>query len=171
MTTINRGQFSLKKLKLLANGGVMYNDCITLGSEDGIVNRDSGNREKTTEPAETLTNPVRSLKEQLKAVFPFKSGFDDKVKATGISISGEGDNRGIVITGTFEVLSGRTVAINSDRITFSGETPYGIDLPLLEETVEIIEDEAFEYIYNGKKAQMTIMFDEVEEVKPGKKGK
>ena len=161
---IQRESFKLKKIKLLASGGVQYNDCITIGTPEGTTNRDSGTRENTTEPAETLVNPIRGLKDQLKAVFPFKSGFDDKVRANGISISGEDDNRGIVITGTFEVLSGRTVAINSDRILFNSDegSPYGIDLPLLEETVEIIENEAFEYIYNGKKAQLSIIFGDEE---------
>ena len=157
---IQREAFSLKKVKLLASGGVQLNDCITIGSAEGVVNRDSGSREITTEPAEGLVNPIRSLKSYLKTIFPFVSEFDDKIKANGIAISGEGDNRGIIITGTFEVLSGRTVAINSDRITFNGESAYGFDLPILEEIVDTIENETFEYAYNGRKAQLEIVFGE-----------
>jgi hypothetical protein len=78
-----------------------------------------------------------------------------KVTITGVAISGEDKNRGIVITGIFD-----GQAINSKRLKFTGKK-YGFE-DELEEIVDEIEEEVFEFAFRGKKAQLDLAFEEEE---------
>jgi hypothetical protein len=155
--TVTREAFKMLKVKLLENGGVKLKSRIDFNGGTS-VNHESGEKEITTEPHEDLSNPIKGMKKFLLQIFPFKSGAEDRVKATGVAISGMDENRGAIITGTYETPSGRVVAINSDRIPLGAST-YGFEEELAG-MVDVIEDECFLYAHEGKCSQMEIAFPE-----------
>lgn len=81
----------------------------------------------------------------------------DKLRVTGVSLSGKDDNVGVVLTGTFTADSNQKMAINSHRMKFNSER-YGFEEEM-EEIVGEIESEVYEFLFNNKKAQLEI-FDE-----------
>lgn len=84
----------------------------------------------------------------------------DKLRVTGVSLSGKDDNVGVVLTGTFTADSNQKMAINSHRMKFNSER-YGFEEEM-EEIVGEIESEVYEFLFNGKKSQLEI-FDEYRE--------
>lgn len=83
-----------------------------------------------------------------------------KITITGVSLSGKEDNRGIIITAKLKTDTGQEVAINSQRLKYNG-TKYGFE-ENLEQLMSDLEQEVYEYIINGKKAQLEMAFDEVD---------
>lgn len=81
----------------------------------------------------------------------------DKLRVTGVSLSGKDDNVGVVLTGTFTADSNQKMPINSHRMKFNSER-YGFEEEM-EEIVGEIESEVYEFLFNGKKSQLEI-FDE-----------
>lgn len=81
----------------------------------------------------------------------------DKLRVTGVSLSGKDDNVGVVLTGTFTADSNQKMAINSHRMKFNSER-YGFEEEM-EEIVGEIESEVYEFLFNNKKAQLEI-FDQ-----------
>lgn len=81
----------------------------------------------------------------------------DKLRVTGVALSGKDDNVGVVLTGTFTADSNQKMAINSHRMKFNSER-YGFEEEM-EEIVGEIESEVYEFLFNGKKSQLEI-FDE-----------
>lgn len=82
----------------------------------------------------------------------------NKITVTGVSISGKDENRGIIITGKLKTETGHETAINSQRIKFNG-TKYGFEEDL-EDLMTDLEGEVFEYVMNGKQAQLEMAFDD-----------
>lgn len=104
--------------------------------------RDSNVFEVTANQAEILNTRYKDLV--------------SKIKITGVSVSGKEENRGIIITATLKVETGHVVAINSQRIKFNG-TKYGFEEDL-ENLITDLEGEVFEYVINGKQAQLEMAF-------------
>lgn len=70
----------------------------------------------------------------------------EKIKVTGVALSGKDKNRGVVITGTYD-----GQAINSRNIKYSG-TKFGFEADL-EDIVDSICDETYAFVFKGKRAQ------------------
>lgn len=85
----------------------------------------------------------------------------DKVEITGISIGGEEQLKGVVISGKITSFNKSKCAMNTPRIVFSSEK-LGYELDV-EGQVEMIEREVYKYIFEGKKAQQDL-FDEAKKV-------
>lgn len=73
-----------------------------------------------------------------------------KVEVTSISISGENQLRGAVISGKIESNNKSKAAINSPRIVFSSDK-IGYETNV-EGQCELLESEIYEYIFNKKRA-------------------
>lgn len=82
---------------------------------------------------------------------------EDKLKITGLSLSGKDDNVGVVLTATFTADSNQKMAINSHRMKFSDER-YGFEEEM-EDIVGKIESEVYQFLFKNKKQQMEL-FDE-----------
>ena len=82
----------------------------------------------------------------------------NKITITGVSISGKDANRGLIITAKLKTETGQEVAINSQRLKFNG-TKYGFEEDL-ENLMIDLEGEVFEYVVNGKQAQLEMAFEE-----------
>jgi hypothetical protein len=149
---MQRSDFELKKIKLLDNGGTEMISRVTFN--DQTVNHADQTVKSTVEPHDDLVTPIRSLKKYLQKVVPLSPGFEDRIKATGIALSGKDENVGVIITGKYETPSGKIVAINSDRITLEGSA-YGFEEEM-SVLLDTIADECYLYAIEGKKAQLSL---------------
>lgn len=88
----------------------------------------------------------------------FSRGFADdlleNIEVRGVSLSGEKDNVGVVITSVLTILKGQKTAINTSRIKFATEN-YGFE-EQLENIIANIEKEAYLFLFKGKKAQLEL---------------
>jgi len=78
----------------------------------------------------------------------------DKVEITGISIGGDEQLRGVVISGKILSFNKSKCAMNTPRIVFSSEK-LGYELDV-EGQIELIEREVYKYLFEGKKAQQDL---------------
>lgn len=84
----------------------------------------------------------------------------DILEVTGVSISGDDQLKGVVISGKIKSFNGAKCAMNTPRIVYSSEKlGYEQDV---ESIVELITREVYKYIFEGKKAQQDL-FDEAKE--------
>jgi hypothetical protein len=84
----------------------------------------------------------------------------DKVEVTGISIGGENQLRGCVVSGKIESNNKSKCAMNTPRIVFSSEK-LGFEKDV-EGVVELIEKEVYKYLFDGKTAEPSL-FDASDE--------
>lgn len=76
------------------------------------------------------------------------------IKVRGVSFSGQNDNVGVVLTGSFTVLDNQKTAINSPRLKFNTKV-FGFEKEL-EEIAANIETEVYAFLFKGKKAQLEL---------------
>lgn len=76
-----------------------------------------------------------------------------KIEIRGVSLSGDGDNLGIVITGLFTTPNGQKTCINSPRLRLTDE--YGFE-EILEQIIEKLRHEVYEFLFNNKRAQLEL---------------
>ena len=69
-------------------------------------------------------------------------------------MSGQDDNVGVVLTGLFTISNNQKTAINTPRMKYNVET-FGFEEEL-ENIVCDIENEVYEFMFEGKKAQMDL---------------
>jgi len=103
---------------------------------------------------------------QEKASRNFAKELIEKIEVRGISLSGNDDNVAVIITSVLEVLKGQKVCINSPRIKFSNDN-YGFEEEL-EDIILRIEQEAYQFLFKGKKAQLEL-FGSSPVIKKGEK--
>jgi hypothetical protein len=171
-------QFSLSKVKLVKDGGLIVNYEVT-----EVVNEQAYSNKYTVESAKDIHPDLKNLFNSLRSVIgrvfhliSFKSLLDtpgfkatksqkelgesysekvlDNIEARGLSFSGADDNVAVIITGLMTVGNGQKTAINTPRIKFNSET-YGFEEDL-ESIVFEIETEVYEFLFKGKKAQLEL---------------
>ena len=76
------------------------------------------------------------------------------IKVRGVSFSGQNDNVGVVLTGSFTVSNNQKTAINSPRLEFNTKT-FGFEKEL-EEIAADIETEVYAFLFKNKKAQLEL---------------
>jgi hypothetical protein len=182
MLEVAKESFDLQKIKLLKGGGVHSVSKLTVKT-DGSFHEIDRDEKTPIVPHPELVDPIRNLKEKLliscnylgiKTIIDseeFKASkeqkaaaqkhFDiikDKTTVTGIHVSGKDKNRGVIISGVIKAENASNIAINSPRLRFESEV-YGFEQELHMEC-DLIEDETYEYLFNGKKQQMDINFDD-----------
>jgi hypothetical protein len=176
--------FELSKIKLLKNGGIeiAYSQAMTSGD---VTNTDTFLRKSTKDPHPDMVNAIAGLNKYLakvhnllafksllkinataklsEAVKTMESTFEKlegevlkHIEVTGVSISGDEDNMGIVITGVNRY-NGEAIALNTSRINLSG-TKHGFEIGLAED-IEFIIEEVKAYLFKGKAAQLELDFD------------
>ena len=84
----------------------------------------------------------------------FAEGCLDNVEVRGVSLSGQHDNVGVVLIGLFTISNNQKTAINTPRMKYNVET-FGFEVEL-ENIVSNIENEVYEFLFEGKKAQMDL---------------
>lgn len=176
--------FSLSKVKLVKDGGldVHYEVIETIGSES-YSNKYHVESGKDIHP--DLRDCFDRLRPVMGRVFNLTSflslienpNFDaderqehiardfadeclDNIEVRGVSLSGTGDNVGVVLTGLFAVSNNQKTAINTPRLKFNTET-FGFEEEL-EEIVGDIEAEVYAFLFKGKKAQLELFGEDGE---------
>ena len=178
MKNPNKTNFKLNKLKLISGGGLSVE--YTLQEVIGADTYQSKQKQDSTKQAHPdLEENLIALAPMVAQVFCFTNARDiamtpvfkadvlqkeamakfvdfihDKIRITGISISGEEAKRGVVITASFEVDNYQRVAINTPRILLSSESR-GFEEKLAG-IVDSLESEGYEFIYNSKVANPEI---------------
>ena len=100
------------------------------------------------------TDDFKANKNQKEVARNFADEMLKNIEVRGVSYSGQDDNVGVVLTGLFTVSNNQKTAINSPRLKFNTET-FGFEEEL-EEIVSDIENEVYEFLFKGKKAQLEL---------------
>lgn len=174
----SESSFSLSKVKLVKDGGleVHYEATEVIGSEAytnkyHVVNTkdihpDLNNLFKSLTPimgrifnvtsflSMVETDDFKATKKQNEAARGFAEECLKNIEIRCISLSGQDDNLGVVITGIYTVANGLKTCINSPRIKLSTES-FGFEEEL-ENIISDIEQEVYEYLFKGKKAQLEL---------------
>lgn len=99
------------------------------------------------------TPDMKANEKQKNAARNFADEMLKNIEVRGVSLSGQDDNVGCVLTGLFTVNNQKT-AINSPRLKFNTET-FGFEEEL-EEIIGDIENEVYAFLFKGKKAQLEL---------------
>jgi len=178
MSIPTKNQFSLSKVKLVSDGGLIVHYEVTeVVSDQAYSNKFHVESAKDVHPdMKKLFDNLRPVLGRVFHLISFQSllatpGFKatkaqkelgdsytskvlDNIEARGVSFSGQDDNIAVIITGLMTVGNGQKTAINTPRIKFNSET-YGFEEEL-ENIVDEIESEVYEFLFNGKKAQLEL---------------
>jgi len=187
---ISRESFTLSKLKLLPTGGIDSTVNVEM-VVDGTYMEIERKQKTPIIPDPDLTDQIKALKDiylmacgymqtrtivnapefgatvkQKKAVDKYIDILRSKTTITGVHLSGQGENEGVIITGQIKAANSSNVTTNSPRMRFTSEV-YGCEEEL-EAQVNGIETELYLYLQEGKKMQLEIfgekqtndMFDE-----------
>lgn len=100
------------------------------------------------------TDDFKANKKQQETARNFADEMLKNIEVRGVSFSGQDDNVGVVLTGLFTVSNNQKTAINSPRLKFNTET-FGFEEEL-EEIAADIENEVYEFLFKGKKAQLEL---------------
>lgn len=181
LRTLKRDQFTMKKVKF-NNPGLT---AVFTEKRDIEGNIETIQTSKTAKynPHPDLVAHKNSLKHYLAKCYGFHIGFDiaekylkgeqkqkaidakiehyDKIQVTGVSISGEEDLVGAVISGKIESNNGSMIAMNTPRIVFSSDK-IGYEKEV-QKICELIEIETYKYLFNGKSSQQSLNFNESED--------
>ncbi len=151
--------FALSKMKL-KNGGGMG----TSYKVDEIVGEESRTAWYNVEVGDNvhpdLLDALNALRPIVSDVFGFNDEQAEKIDVRGVSWSGEGAREGVVVTCTFETVNGQKVALNTPRIVLSA-CSYGFEEEFVS-LLNVVIDEAYEYLFNGKQAQLSLFGGEPE---------
>ena len=192
MQTPSKDKFKLSKAKLIKDGGL----ACTYEVEEVIGQETYNNKYNSESPKlehPDLKNCFRKLVYIIARIYHltfFKTlmetqefaatrgqvdvankAFDevmDKVEVTGIALSGEEDNVGVIITGTFLADTNQKMSINTHRIRLEGDH-YGFEQDLTD-IVSEIEEEVYAYLFEDKQAQLQLFNasgQPIEQVKGG----
>lgn len=171
-------KFALSKVKLLKGGGidVHYEVTEVVGSESYVnkyhvlsakdIHPDLANLFKDLCPIigrvfnvtsfQTLlsTDEFEATAKQKMYGKAFAEECLKNIEVRGVSLSGQDDNVGVVLTGLFTVTNNQKTAINTPRLKYNVET-FGFE-EKLEDIICNIENEVYEFLFKGKKAQMEL---------------
>lgn len=143
----NECDFSLTKVKLTKDGGT----AITYQVNSNKVHVECD--EYIHPDLRSLFGKLQPLVAQVFQLSELQSGL---VVVTGFGIAGKEENKGCVISGEYITVSGQPTKIVTPRIKFS-ESYYGFENQLADIAANI-ESEVYEYLFNGKKAELENCF-------------
>lgn len=84
-----------------------------------------------------------------------------KIEVRGVAWSGADENAGVVITSVLETSNGLKTCINTPRIKLS-QISFGFEEEL-EKIVDAIKAEVYQYMFEGKQAQLSLFGDQPEQ--------
>lgn len=178
MNVPNEQAFTLSKIKLLKNGGIDIHYELNESSGDSVYNTKHhvesakdvhpdlrnlltmlrpimGKIFNVTEFLDMVQNPeFNATPEQVEKARGLAFECLSHINPLGVSVSGQGDNVGVIITGQYITDSGQDTNINTPRIKLSVDV-YGVEKEL-EAILIQIESEAYEFLFKGKRAQMEL---------------
>lgn len=170
--------FTLSKVKLLKDGGidVIYDVTENVGDQSYITKFHVESAKDIHPDLRRCFDNLRPIMGRIFNITSFKSmiatpdfkankkqsdiaeAFAEEVlkniEVRGVSLSGQDDNVGVVLTGLFTVANNQKTCINSPRLKFNTES-FGFEEDL-EEIANDIETEVYEFLFKGKAAQLEL---------------
>ena len=150
----SKSDFDLKKVKInTRNGNIEIDYKVSVLVDNGLYNENYKMKSDIT-PATELTEAMQSLKPMLYKMFGLTEKKSGQFAVTGISISGEDNMRGVVIDGIFatEFKNGQKIAINTPFLLLDKDYTEVIGFADLDELIDRIEEEVYDYIFEHKTA-------------------
>lgn len=171
-------KFSLSKVKLLKDGGLdVHYEVTEVVDNESYTNKYHVLSAKDIHPdLRNLFNDLRPIMGRIFNITSFKTLMEtpdfkatkkqteiaenfakeclNNIEVRGVSLSGQDDNVGVVLTGLFTVSNNQKTAINTPRLKYNTET-FGFE-ERLETIVQGIEEEVYAFLFKGKKAQLEL---------------
>ncbi len=148
-------QFVLNKLKLTSDGGVAIE---WEQHENEFVSTYKQVSRHAMHP--DMAAVIQSLDEYVAAVFSLDRT-DDNLTTTGLKVSGEGQSKGVILFANVESLAGVPMSISTHKIKYQ-DGIYGFEEALAVQAASA-EREAYLYLFEGKRSQLSLAFDEEKE--------
>lgn len=152
---MNQENFKLKKIKLNKKGGFDLEFKTTQISGEQSFESEV-KRSEETPPHPDATKLMAECLPILKSVFEYPEE-NERVNVTGLKFTGKDKTAGVVLSGTLKTAGGQKVALNTPNLRYN-VTAYGYE-ERLQELENELSDEAFGYLFAGKKAQIEIDLD------------
>lgn len=178
MPVPTKEKFSLSKVKLLKDGGLdVHFEVTEVVGNESYTNKYHVLSAKNIHPdlrklfkdlcpimgrvfnitsfkSMIATPDFKATKKQIEIADSFANECLENIEVRGVSLSGQDDNVGVVLTGLFTVSNNQKTAINTPRMKYAVET-FGFEEEL-ENIVCDIENEVYEFLFDGKRAQMDL---------------
>lgn len=90
----------------------------------------------------------------------YAEGLLQKIDVRGLSWSGSDENAGIIITSVYKTPNGLKTCINTPRIKIA-QSSFGFE-DELEEIADAVKEEVYEFLFNGKQAQLSLFGEQQE---------
>lgn len=170
--------YNLSKVKLNPNGGLQadYQVTETVGGEPSVTDYHANVSRDIHPDLRGLFEDLRPIVGRVFNITSFLTFLDSdemklpeskkmlarafadeliaKIDVRGVSWSGTDDNTGVVITAVFETPNGLKTCINTPRIKMA-QISFGFEEEL-EKIVEAIKTEVYQFLFNGKQAQLSL---------------
>ncbi len=170
--------YNLSKVKLNPNGGLQadYQVTETVGGEPSVTDYHANVSRDIHPDLRGLFEDLRPIVGRVFNITSFLTfldsdemklpeskkvlarAFADKLIAEidvrGVSWSGTDDNVGVIITAVFETPNGLKTCINTPRIKMA-TISFGFEEEL-EKIVDAIKTEVYQFLFNGKQAQLSL---------------
>lgn len=170
--------YNLSKVKLNPNGGLQadYQVTETVGGEPSVTDYHASVSRDIHPDLRGLFEDLRPIVARVFNITSFLTFLDSdemklseskkmmarafadeliaKIDVRGVSWSGTDDNTGVVITAVFETPNGLKTCINTPRIKMA-TISFGFEEEL-EKIVEAIKTEVYQFLFNGKQAQLSL---------------
>lgn len=152
---ITRDQFELVKIKLDRKEGTIECDWIEMVTEATTTSPIPANKTLNFNPAPQLLDIIGGMDKYIAKTnnYPETDLYRQKIIVNGVSISGGDKNRGCNIMATMKCDNKSIIAVNSPRIALKNDI-FHFENDLAEDLKEL-ENEAWEYIFNGKRGQLS----------------
>lgn len=184
--------YNLSKVKLNPNGGLQadYQVTETVGGEPSVTDYHASVSRDIHPDLRGLFEDLRPIVARVFNITSFLTFLDSdemklpeskkmmarafadeliaKIDVRGVSWSGTDDNTGVVITAVFETPNGLKTCINTPRIKMA-TISFGFEEEL-EKIVEAIKTEVYQFLFNGKQAQLSLFGDNGEQAPAGESG-
>lgn len=170
--------YNLSKVKLNFNGGLQadYQVTETVGGEPSVTDYHASVSRDIHPDLRGLFEDLRPIVARVFNITSFLTFLDSdemklseskkmlarafadeliaKIDVRGVSWSGTDDNVGVIITAVFETPNGLKTCINTPRIKMA-TISFGFEEEL-EKIVEAIKTEVYQFLFNGKQAQLSL---------------
>ena len=170
--------FNLSKVKLLPKGGIQAEYQVTqiVDGETSLIDRNETCTRDVHPDVLAMFTDLRTIVARVFNITSFLTFLDSdemklpeskkmlarafadeliaKIDVRGVSWSGTDDNTGVVITAVFETPNGLKTCINTPRIKMA-TISFGFEEEL-EKIVEAIKTEVYQFLFNGKQAQLSL---------------
>lgn len=170
--------YNLSKVKLNPNGGLQadYQVTETVGGEPSVTDYHANVSRDIHPDLRGLFEDLRPIVGRVFNITSFLTFLDSdemklpeskkmlarafadeliaKIDVRGVSWSGTDDNTGVVITAVFETPNGLKTCIKTPRIKMA-TISFGFEEEL-EKIVEAIKTEVYQFLFNGKQAQLSL---------------